>query len=89
MCFGGEKILTYCPWIPRNIVMYLSERSWKAGILAFILGNQISAMVSSTGAFEIFVNETNIWSKLATGTIPNLEQLIQSINNMGYTLHRQ
>ena len=39
--------------------------------LVFTLGNNIQNMLISTGAFEIYVNDELIYSKLQTGAMPN------------------
>lgn len=41
------------------------------GIAAFFIGNQLHNVLLSTGAFEIYINEALVFSKIATGTMPD------------------
>lgn len=43
--------------------------------------SKILGMLMSTGAFEIYIGEEQIWSKLESGRPPSPGELIQSIDS--------
>lgn len=45
----------------------------------YFLLNMIQSQVSSTGAFEIYLDNRLIFSKLATGRMPNAQELSKLI----------
>lgn len=47
---------------------------------AWFIGNQLSASMISTGAFEIYVNENLEFSKLNSGRMPDLRDIQEIIN---------
>ena len=54
--------------------------------MLFFVSNAIENQLISTGAFEITLNEVTIWSKLKSGRIPQVNELMQIIDahiNMG------
>jgi len=52
--------------------------------MAFFLSNFIETQLMSTGAFEIFVNDIKVWSKLESGRLPSVPELVQIIeSNLG------
>lgn len=58
--------------LPPAVKAYLSENggSIVAGaVLMVMVGNALL----QTGAFEVYVNGTKVYSKLETGTVPSLE----------------
>ncbi|CAL2045043.1 unnamed protein product [Caenorhabditis brenneri] len=50
------------------------------GMLLYLLANMIESCLLSTGAFEIFLNGEQIWSKIETGRVPSPEEFIQLID---------
>ena len=54
--------------------------------MLFFVCNAIETQLTSTGAFEISLNDVTIWSKLKSGRIPQVNELMQIIDshvNMG------
>lgn len=41
----------------------------------------VASNLLSTGAFEVFFNNELIYSKIATGEVPDINWLIQTLNN--------
>lgn len=64
-----------------------SAYTWSQGnkivscLSVFFLSNTIEGALLQTGAFEIELNGTKVWSKLQTGRIPQGEELFQIIQN--------
>ncbi len=86
LCILGENIRRILPFFTQNYIEYIKERRWKIGILTFILGYQISSIISATGAFEIFCNDVEIFSKLKSNTMPSIDLILTSIVRLGYSL---
>ena len=66
---------SYIDWIIENKLLSL--------IISFFAGNILQSNISNTGAFEIFYNGNQIWSKIQNGNVPNINQLIQILNQRG------
>ena len=86
LCILGERIRNYLPFISERYQAYINEKKWKIGIITLIVGNQLSAILSSTGAFEIYCDDREIFSKLKSNSMPTMELIIYSINSLGYQL---
>ncbi|KAL5279410.1 SELENOT family protein [Megaselia abdita] len=52
-----------------------------ACMMVFFVGNMLEQTLISSGAFEIFLNEVPVWSKLQTGRIPAPQELFQIIDS--------
>lgn len=77
--FGGVN------HIPPPVGPWLQENKVMGGMGLFML-NVIAGQLLATGAFEIFVNEDLIYSKLQTGQIPQLKPLLRKMDQkLGYT----
>ena len=51
-------------------------------LLIGFIANQIAASISTTGAFEIYVGEELVWSKLETGQLPTRDILLDSVRRL-------
>lgn len=83
MIFGKSAFDLFgvpCPWI----VEYMSNNKMQTFLGLFIMNN-IGHSFLATGAFEIYVNDLLLFSKIETGRFPNIEELVRTLNNMGYT----
>lgn len=52
-----------------------------ACIMVFFLSNMIENQCMSTGAFEITLNDVPVWSKIESGHLPSMQQLVQILDN--------
>uniref|UniRef100_A0A668VBN2 Selenoprotein T n=1 Tax=Oreochromis aureus TaxID=47969 RepID=A0A668VBN2_OREAU len=52
-----------------------------ACMMVFFLSNMIENQLMSTGAFEITLNDVPVWSKLESGHLPSMQQLVQILDN--------
>ncbi|CAD5229119.1 unnamed protein product [Bursaphelenchus okinawaensis] len=59
---------------------WMLSNKLSACMMLFIFSNSIENMLMSTGAFEIYVGNELIWSKLESGRVPSPAELVQSIN---------
>jgi selT/selW/selH-like putative selenoprotein len=84
----GENARQVFYFLPHHYISYITERKWQLGLMAFFIGSLISNFISSTGAFEIFVNNKQIWSRLSTNNVPSFEFLVDRISKLGYNLKR-
>ena len=69
--------------IPNYLIDWIIENKLLSLIISFFAGNILQSSISNTGAFEIFYNGNQIWSKLQTGNVPNINQLIMLLNQNG------
>lgn len=66
--------------IPR-LTEYASQNKISFCLIVFMCGNLAETQLLSTGAFEIFLNDMPIWSKLDSQRIPQPYELLQIISN--------
>lgn len=52
-----------------------------ACMMVFFVSNMIENQLMSTGAFEITLNDVPVWSKLESGHLPSMQQLVQILDN--------
>ncbi|XP_078523336.1 thioredoxin reductase-like selenoprotein T [Lissotriton helveticus] len=57
------------------------ENKVYACMMVFFLSNMIENQCMSTGAFEVTFNDVPVWSKLESGQLPSLQQLVQILDN--------
>ena len=69
--------------LPDNLIDWIGENKLRTFFITFFMGNLLQSNISNTGAFEIFYNGNQIWSKIQNGGVPNITQLIQILNQRG------
>ena len=69
--------------IPNNIIDWIGENKLRTFFLTFVLGNFIQNQIYNTGAFEIFYNGQQIWSKLNTCNVPDINNLLKLLSQKG------
>lgn len=57
------------------------ENKIYACMMVFFFSNMIENQLMSTGAFEISLNDVPVWSKLESGHLPSMQQLVQILEN--------
>ena len=50
--------------------------------VALYVINLIGSNLLSTGAFEVYVQDELIWSKIETGRLPDMQYLLQEITKL-------
>ncbi len=69
--------------LPNNLIDWIGENKLRTFFLTFVLGNFIQNQIYNTGAFEIFYNGQQIWSKLNTGNVPDINNLLKLLSQKG------
>ncbi|CAH8437197.1 unnamed protein product [Heterobilharzia americana] len=64
-----------------SIVSYAAQNKISFCLMTFLFGNIVEGQLLSTGAFEIYLDDMPIWSKLDTNRIPQPEELLKIIDN--------
>ncbi|XP_055150533.1 thioredoxin reductase-like selenoprotein T [Symphalangus syndactylus] len=64
-----------------SIWQWGQENKVYAYMMVFFLSNMIENQCMSTGAFEITLNDVHVWSKLESGHLPSMQQLVQILDN--------
>lgn len=60
--------------------LWARENMVYAALMTFFLCNAIETQLISTGAFEIMLDDVTVWSKLQSGRIPRVDELLQIID---------
>jgi len=60
---------------------YVAENKVQV-FLGLFLANAYISSFTATGAFEVYFNDTLVYSKLETGRMPNLQQIIGGIESL-------
>ncbi|KAJ1346982.1 hypothetical protein KIN20_001916 [Parelaphostrongylus tenuis] len=63
------------------ILQWAQSNKISACMMLFLLTNMIESTLMSTGAFEIYLDKEQIWSKLESGRVPSPQELIQIIDS--------
>mmetsp|Transcript_2603 Transcript_2603/g.2668 ORF Transcript_2603/g.2668 Transcript_2603/m.2668 type:complete len:103 (-) Transcript_2603:104-412(-) len=72
--------------IPEQVFETLERKKWGAAMMTFFIGNLLSGNISSTGAFEIFLNGKLISSKIHQSMLPKFPELVKLIKKAGILL---
>jgi len=82
LIFFGETIAANVN-IPkvREICDMIAQNKMQTFIALYVI-NLIGSNLLSTGAFEVYVQDELIWSKIETGTLPNNQYLLQEITKL-------
>jgi len=64
--------------LPAPIGQWVEANRGMAFGAAFLF-NMIGSSMLQTGAFEVYVGDKRIWSKLQVGSVPNINQIIKLI----------
>mmetsp|Transcript_31075 Transcript_31075/g.52495 ORF Transcript_31075/g.52495 Transcript_31075/m.52495 type:complete len:137 (+) Transcript_31075:230-640(+) len=68
--------------MPEPIVQ-MNKNKPVAFFVLFVI-NSLGNSLMATGAFEIYINDELIFSKLQSGHFPNADELIAAMNTMGF-----
>ncbi|CAJ0610403.1 unnamed protein product [Cylicocyclus nassatus] len=64
-----------------SILQWAQSNKISACMMLFLLTNMVESTLLSTGAFEIFMDKEQIWSKLESGRVPSPQELLQMIDS--------
>jgi selT/selW/selH-like putative selenoprotein len=89
MIIGGDKFLRYTMIVRNNRPLpswyfAVQENAAPIAIFLFLLApNIVQNMGNTKGAFEIYLNDTIVFSKLSTGAFPTGDDLTQPLIQAG------
>jgi selT/selW/selH-like putative selenoprotein len=63
------------------IFTWMVNNKLSASLMLFMLSNAVEGMLTSTGAFEIYLGNEQIWSKIESGRVPSPQELFQAIES--------
>mmetsp|Transcript_28248 Transcript_28248/g.60194 ORF Transcript_28248/g.60194 Transcript_28248/m.60194 type:complete len:141 (-) Transcript_28248:283-705(-) len=81
----GDSLWTYVPGIQRPPGFYykMKENPALAFILVFLVIPSYVQSFANSGAFEVYLDQKLIYSKLETGRMPNLDEIVRALENAG------
>uniref|UniRef100_A0AAZ3NR47 Selenoprotein T n=2 Tax=Oncorhynchus TaxID=8016 RepID=A0AAZ3NR47_ONCTS len=77
----GKDPFAFCGMQAPGIWVWGQENKIYACMMVFFFSNMIENQCMSTGAFEITLNDVPVWSKLESGHLPSMQQLVQILEN--------
>jgi len=81
LLFGGEWLFgSLFPWDYGRRIARLMRDNQVVVLSVLFLFHYVSGMLLNTGAFEIYLNDQLIFSKLKTGGLPDVDWLVNDIN---------
>lgn len=82
LIFFGETIAqnVNIPQV-REICHMISQNKMQTFVALYVI-NLIGSNLLSTGAFEVYVEDELIWSKIETGRLPEMQYLLQEITKL-------
>ena len=89
MIFGGSTLLRSMRLVRENQPLptwyhTLQENGVPIAIFLFLLAPNIVQNIGNTkGAFEVYLNDTMVFSKLKTGNFPSMDDLINPLLHTG------
>lgn len=79
----GEKV---CNWFgitnQPEMMKTMAQNKLASCMFIWFIGNLLTSSLTSTGAFEISYNGQMVFSKLDTGRMPNVDEVMRSIDNI-------
>ncbi|CEF60908.1 SelT-like protein [Strongyloides ratti] len=72
---GKDPLLMIGISVPSLSNWYMNNKI-SSCMMIFMLSNLVEGMMMSTGAFEIFLGEEKIWSKIESGRVPSPNELL-------------
>ena len=94
MIFGGPTLLRSMRLVRENQPLptwyhTLQENGVPIAIFLFLLAPNIVQNIGNTkGAFEVYLNDTMVFSKLKTGNFPSMDELINPLLHTGAKMIR-
>lgn len=78
---------TLCKWFgithKPEIVTTMTQNKLASCMFIWFVGNLVTSALTSTGAFEISYNGQMIFSKIRTGRMPKVDEIMEAIDNIG------
>jgi len=71
-----------------SVYQWAQQNKISSCLLLFFVCNAIEGQLLSTGAFEVYVDGVEIWSKLKSGQLLPADRLIKLIDEQRQNVHR-
>ena len=78
---GKDPFVLFGVRVPGGVWAWGQANKMYACMTVFFTGSMVENQLLSTGAFEITLNDVPVWSKLQSGHLPSVQQLVQIIEN--------
>ena len=78
----GEQLLAglgYARLLPQAFWESVAEQKFAYLAGVWLAGSMLQSSLGSTGAFEVYANGSEVFSKLQTGHMPTLEELLGGV----------
>jgi len=81
----GDSVWTYVPGVDRPPEFYykMKENPALTFIVVFLVIPSYVQSFANSGAFEVYVDQKLIFSKLETGRMPNVGEIIRQLESAG------
>lgn len=79
----GETIFGWIGMAVPNWYVNVKEKSWMFTMGLFFLFNMVETSLNSTGAFEIYVDDKEVFSKLKAGRMITETDLVEVLRECG------
>jgi selT/selW/selH-like putative selenoprotein len=86
IAFGAKYVKNYLRFIPESVFNFMESKMLFIIIINYFVLGQLSSYFQKTGAFEISINNQDIFSKLKNNTIPNYADVVNKIEELGFAL---
>lgn len=73
--------------IKESTFNYIENKKWILFIFTILIGNIISNSIKATNAFEVYINDKLLWSKLKSGSVPDINNIINKIKSLNIKLN--
>jgi len=67
--------------IPDNTINWVTANKIYACLMGFFVCNFVETQLLSTGAFEIFIDDVQVWSKLRSGRVPSAQEIVHIVEH--------
>lgn len=80
MLFAGDWILHQLEITPPQIYKQIMGNKVVLFMIVFVVGNNLLSAMTTTGAFEVYLDGNKIFSKLEKGRAPQPTEILDAIN---------
>jgi len=80
--FFGENLLSALGVADSSFLQSVNENKFMVIVGMFVVSS-ISQSLVATGAFEVYVGGEKVYSKLETGRMPSVPELIENLRKLG------
>mgnify|MGYP001810089158 CR=1 FL=1 len=82
LIIGGEQIFKALGIPEPEFVLWISRNKGNSFLTLFVLNTMANSMLA-TGAFELYLDEVPVFSKLTFGRVPTAEDILHALGDQG------